>query len=168
MNGIEAVKRAVGHSHGWYEGTVADLTQEQADFLPPGSAHPIGEVVAHILQTEDMIVSGMLQGQRPLWERDGWEAKLGIPNVSRHTQEMARGFKGDLAALQPYKEAVYASTQAYLDSLSDADLDREVDMGGNTTTVGDALTNALVGNNLAHTGEISALKGVQGSKGYAF
>ena len=35
-------------------------------------------------------------------------------------------------------------------------------------TVFDALTNALVGNNLAHTGEISALKGVQGAKGYPF
>ena len=169
MDGVEAIKRAVGHSHEWYEGTVADLTQQQADFLPPGTAHPIGEIVTHVLQAEDMIVSGMLQGQPSVWERDGWEAKLGIPNVAQHTQEMARGFKGDLAALQPYKEAVFASTQAYLDSLSEADLDREIDgMGEQPTAVADVITNALVGNNLAHTGEISALKGVQGAKGYPF
>lgn len=40
MNGVEAVKRAVGHSHGWYEGTVADLTQQQADFLPRAPPTP--------------------------------------------------------------------------------------------------------------------------------
>ncbi len=34
--------------------------------------------------------------------------------------------------------------------------------------VADALSNALIGNNLAHTGEISALKGLQGAKGYQF
>lgn len=112
-----------------------------------------------------MIISGMLQGQPSIWERDGWEAKVGIPNVTRHSQEMARGFKADRAALQPYKDAVYASTQAYLDLLTDADLEGG---GGGPMTVADALTNALVGNNLAHTGEISALKGIQGSKGYAF
>ena len=137
--------------------------------MPPGMAHPFGELVAHVLQAEDMIISGMLQGQPSVWERDGWEGKLGIPNVAMHTQEMARGFKGDVHALQPYKEAVFASTQAYLDSLTDADLDREVEGGGGgPMTVVDAITNALVGNNLAHTGEISALKGVQGAKGYAF
>ena len=169
MNGVEAVKRAVGHSHGWFEGTIADLTQEQADFMPPGMAHPIGELVAHVLQSEDFIINGMLQGQPSVWERDGWEAKLGIPNVVMHTQETARGFKGDVQALRPYQEAVFASTQVYLDSLTEADLDREVEgMGEGPTTVVDAITNALVGNNLAHTGEISALKGVQGAKGYAF
>jgi hypothetical protein len=115
------------------------------------------------------MINGMLQGQPSIWERDGWGEKLGVPNVARHTQDVARGFKCDVAALKPYQEAVYASTQAYLDSLSDADLDRELEgPGGRPMTVADALTNALVGNVLAHTGEISALKGVQGAKGYAF
>jgi hypothetical protein len=35
-------------------------------------------------------------------------------------------------------------------------------------TVYDVLSNFLVGNTLAHTGEISALKGLQGAKGYPF
>ena len=168
MDAIEAIRGTINHSHGWFEGTTGDLTQEQADYLPSGTAHPIGEIVAHILQSEDMIINGMIQGQPSVWESGGWEQKLGIPNVARHTQDMARGFKGDLAALQPYKEAVFASTQACLDGLSAEDLEREVQAGEGTMTVFDALTNALVGNNLAHTGEISALKGVQGAKGYPF
>lgn len=85
-----------------------------------------------------------------------------------HTQEQARGVKCDVAALQPYKDAVYASVQSYLDGLTDAELDRGFDGPFGPTTVIDMLTNALIGNTLAHTGEISALKGVQGAQGYPF
>ena len=109
---VEAIRGTVNHSHGWFEGTTSDLTQEQADFLPPGTAHPIGELIAHVLQSDDFIINGMIQGQPSVWESQGWEEKLSIPNVVMHTQETARGFKGDVAALQPYKEAVYASTAA--------------------------------------------------------
>ncbi len=168
MDAVEAVTRAVNHSHGWFDGTCSDLTQEQADFLPSGTAHPIGELVTHVLQSEDFIVNGMIQGQPSVWESGGWEQKLGIPNLAMHTQEQARGFKGNLAALEPYKQAVYASTQAFLEKLTADELDREVQGPEGAMTVADAITNALIGNNLAHTGEISALKGVQGAKGYPF
>ncbi len=168
MDAIEAIRGTINHSHEWFEGTMSDLTQEQADYLPPGTAHPIGALVAHILQSEDTVINGMVQGQPSVWESGGWEQKLGIPNVARLSQEVARSFKGDLNALRPYKEAVFASTQSCLDGLSVEDLDREVEIGEGTMTVFDALTNVVVGNNLAHTGEISALKGVQGAKGYAF
>ncbi len=106
MNVIEATKRAVGHSHDWFSGTCADLTQQQADYLPAGVAHPIGELLAHVLQSEDFIINGMIQGKPPVWEAQGWEQKLGVPNVAMHTQEVARGFKVDIKSLEPYKSAV--------------------------------------------------------------
>jgi len=168
MDVVEATKRSVGHSHDWFSGTCADLSQAQADFLPAGVAHPIGELVAHVLQSEDFIINGMIQGKPPVWETEGWEQKLGVPNVAMHTQEMARGFKVDLKALEPYKAAVYASTESYLAGITPDELDREVQGPFGAMKVADALSNALIGNNLAHTGEISALKGLQGAKGYAF
>jgi hypothetical protein len=66
---------------------------------------------------------------------------------------------------------VYAATNRYLDSITDADLDRELDMSGwdmPPTRVGDLLNMFLLGNIFAHTGEISAVKGIQGAKGYPF
>ena len=168
MDGIEAIRRTIDHSHEWFTGTLGDLTKEQADYVPPGTAHPISEIIAHVLQTEDFIISGMIQGKPSVWETGGWEQKLGIPNVAMHTQEQARGFQCDYTALRPYKEAVYASTKAYLDGASDAELAREVQGPTGPMPVADALTNALIGNNLAHAGEIAALKGVQGAKGYPF
>jgi hypothetical protein len=168
MNAVEALRRAIDHSHRWFDGTTSDVTQEQADYLPAGMAHPIGELMAHVIQSEDGIINGICQGKPTVWESGGWEQKLGVPNVMGHTTEMARGFKCDLKALEPYKEAVYASTQAYLDGIDEAELDREAEGPFGKATVLDFLTNALIGNNLAHTGEISALKGLQGAKGYPF
>ena len=168
MNGTETVRVAINHAHGWFDGTCADLTPEQAAYVPEGTAHPISEIVAHVIQSEDMIVNSMIQGQPSVWESDGWEQKLGIPNVARHTQEQAKAFTADLAALPPYKEAVYESVAAFAEALTEEELDREVQSPNGTMTVADALTNALLGNTLAHTGEISALKGVQGATGYPF
>ena len=168
MNSTETVRVAINHAHGWFNGTCADLTAEQAAYVPAGTAHPICEIVTHVIQSEDMIVNSMIQGKPSVWESGGWEQKLGIPNVAQHTQEQAKSFTADLAALEPYKEAVYASLEAFVAALTEEELDREVQGPGGAMTVADALTNALLGNTLAHTGEISALKGVQGATGYPF
>ena len=55
MDAAEAVKKAMGHAHGWFEGTASDVTSEQASYLPPGTTHASTEIVAHVVQFEDMI-----------------------------------------------------------------------------------------------------------------
>jgi hypothetical protein len=167
MNGVDVLKTAIAASHEWYQGTVADLTPEQAGYLPEGVVHPISELVTHVLQTEDYVITQVLQGQPTLWERDGWGDRLSLPFVVRHDTETARSFKADVASLQPYAEAVYAQTDSYLNQLSETDLDREFDFGVRKMNLAQVLFIIMIGNTLAHTGEISALKGLQGAKGYA-
>ena len=55
----------------WYEATIADVTAEQANHLPPGVPHPIGELAAHILHTEDGMINMVILGKQMVWERDG-------------------------------------------------------------------------------------------------
>jgi len=77
----------------------------------------------------------------------------------------------DLLAFRAYAKAVYDATDAYLDTLADPELSREVDlseMGMGKQTVGFVLDNVLLGHAYCHCGEISALKGIQGKKGYPF
>ena len=169
MDGVEALRRAVNASHQWYQGTVADVTPEQANYRPPGTAHTIAETAAHILHGEDGVVNGMLRGRAPLWERGGYGERLGIPYLMSHDAVPAGQFQCDVQALQEYAQALYAETDEYFDSLTDADLDQEseVEMLG-TMTVADKLAMFFIGNVFAHTGEISAIKGVQGAKGYPF
>ena len=79
--------------------------------------------------------------------------------------------KIDLASLRSYAREVYAATDAYLVSLTDADLARAVDLsalGLGRMPVKQLVLLALLGNALTHCGEISCLKGLQGAKGYPF
>jgi hypothetical protein len=78
------------------------------------------------------------------------------------------GFQVEIALLQPYKEAVYASVASFIDGLTAEELDRDIQAPAGPMRVADALTNALVGNTLTHTGDISALKGIQGATSYPF
>jgi DinB family protein len=167
----------LGH---WYlDGTMADVTSEQAHYAPPGRANPIGATFAHLVCSEDLIVNGMLRQQAPLSAsshagRTGLSEPMpmpGSPDWGEAYGAWARRVRVDLATLKSYAEAVYGSTDAYLASLSDSDLDRELDL----TAVGFGqqklawMLNLLVLNHIGtETGEISTLKGIQGAKGYPF
>ncbi|MSQ15433.1 MAG: hypothetical protein EXR50_06175 [Dehalococcoidia bacterium] len=71
-----------------------------------------------------------------------------------------------------YAKVVFANTDSFLGSLKDSDLEREIDLlqfgFPNNMTMGAFLGQMLLGNTYAHTGEISALKGVMSMKGYPF
>ena len=172
MDSIQVLKRAFEGSHNWYQGTIADVTAEQANQVPDGVAHPIGETALHILHSEDGMINMAILGKPMIWERDGWAAKLGAPVMMMQESAAARSVRCDPQELQEYAQSVYANTNAFLDGLSAEDLDtKEVDMtadGFGIMKLGDFLTQALLGNNYAHTGEISALKGILGRKGYPF
>ncbi|MEO8084795.1 MAG: hypothetical protein ABI780_13305, partial [Ardenticatenales bacterium] len=124
----------------------------------------------HILHSEDGMVS-MLQGQPPIWEREGYGQKLGLPMLMTQTSEGSRAYTCNPADLADYNKAVYAQTDTFLSGLTDADLDRPIDLtswGMGVMPMAGVLTNMLLGNNFAHTGEISALKGTKGLQGYPF
>jgi hypothetical protein len=167
----------LGH---WYlAGTMADVTAEQAHYAPPGRANPIGATFAHVVCSEDLIVNGMLRQQTPLLASShanttGLSEPMPMPRSPDWGEAYgawARRVQVDLAALKTYAEAVYAGTDTYLASLSDSDLERELDLsevGFGTRKLGWML-NLLVLNHIGtETGEISVLKGIQGAKGYPF
>ncbi|HEX5163803.1 MAG TPA: DinB family protein [Thermomicrobiales bacterium] len=174
MDGIAVLKSAYAGAHMWYRGTIEGLTSEDANRVPPGIAHPIGQQIAHILHAEDGMLNMVLRGQPMLWERDGWGARLDLPLQLAQTSDSARAFRCDaqqLAQLGEYADAVFANTDAYLDSLTPDDLDAEADLtaaGMGTMPLGVFLTQFLLGNTYGHTGEISTLKGMLGRTGYPF
>jgi hypothetical protein len=77
----------------------------------------------------------------------------------------------DLSALRAYARAVASETDTWLAGLSDPELDRPMDLTGaglGQHTWGSAIA-LLVANHLGtETGEIAALKGIQGARGYPF
>lgn len=157
-------------AHGMLEGTVADVTTEQAHWAPPGKALPLAAHYAHIVVSEDAIISGMLKGGPPL-AATIWAGKTGLsemPPQGFDWVQWAKRVRVNLAELREYARAVYENTDGYLASLSDDDLARPLDLsslGVGEKTFGWMLSIQL-GNVDHHCGEISCLKGLQGAKGY--
>ena len=171
MNAIDAIKLAYAGSHDWYQGTIADVTPDAANSVPGGEAQPISYIAAHILHCEDVMINTALQGKPSIWERGGWQEKFGLPLALDQPTADAQAYRCDPLKLNDYARKVYESTETYLDGLSTEDLDREVDLtafGAPKMGRGAFLLTMVLGNNYAHTGEISALKGIMGKKGYPF
>ena len=172
MNAIELFRVQINASREIVQGTVADLTQELSDHKPEGTAHPIGACYAHLLTTEDFIVSMVLRRQQPLMMgelagKSGMSAPPPGPGGDQHA--WATSVKVDLGRAQEYAKAVYKATDDYLGTLSPEDLDEEIDVPGfGKNTRAWLIGTAALIHPANHVGEISALKGVQGARGYPF
>jgi hypothetical protein len=153
------------------EMTMADVTQEQAYWLPPGIANPIGATYAHAVCGLDGVFNGLLRGAAPLFA-SSWAGKTGVSEPQMNsTPEWAHSVRVDLTTARAYAQAAYTNVDAYISGLSETDLARELDLsmvGLGTQTLDWCLSALVTGhlNNMA--GEISCLKGIQGAKGYPF
>lgn len=153
----------------WFYGTIEGLSNEQLHWRPDGQALPIAAHVAHIVCSEDGVINGMLQNKPPLMA-GAWATKTGLsepPPPGFEWREWGSRVKVDLAAHRAYADAVFAATDAYIGSLSDADLEPILDLPLGKYSIASMLT-IMQHNVLAHTGEISCLKGLKGGKGYPF
>ncbi|PZS05739.1 MAG: hypothetical protein DLM69_00705 [Candidatus Chloroheliales bacterium] len=161
-------------SAAWYlEGTMTDVTPELAHAVPPGKAHTIAGYYAHYVIMTDMIVNAMLKGGAPLFATT-WADKTGvsepIPNADadweKNHAEWARRVQVDLPAMREYAKAVYASADEYLASLTPEALDQKVKLFGGEFGLGWAINMFIINHISSGTGEISAVKGVLGAKGF--
>jgi hypothetical protein len=171
MNGINAIREGIQWGNEILEMVMADVTDEQARWMPPGIANPIGALFAHAYLAADGVVHALLQGIPPLYAST-WADKVGVEAPQMNlTIDWARSIRPDLPALRSYGQAVSEAISIYTGKLSDTDLDREIDLTGvglGIRTVGWALNGLVAAHHNNMAGEISALKGIQGAQGYPF
>jgi hypothetical protein len=166
---VELLRAMFRNAHDTLERTMADVTPEQAHWLPPGAAIPIGAEYAHIVGGEDAVLNMFVRKAPPLLATT-WAGRTGMSELMPQTAPWdiwARSVKIDLAQMRQYAQAVYAQTDEYLASLEPNDLDAELDFAGRRS-VADALGCVLLSHVNNHCGEISLCKGLQGAKGYPF
>jgi hypothetical protein len=173
MNTVELTQYSLGNAFRILGQVVADLTQEQADWIPPGIANPIGALYWHTISGADEVVHKWSRGQAPLYQKDGWQEKVltvSVPEPGHDGDYLAymRTIRVDVAALHAYTKAVAEAVQAWLASLAPEDLERELETPIGKLNVGQMLETFVIWHINAHCGEISALKGCQGARGYPF
>lgn len=173
MDSIELLDYSLKNAFGILRDVTGDLTQEQADWQPPGLANPIGATYWHVLSSCDDIVHQWGRGEPPLYEREGWRERAFTtwqlePEHGGDWHGWMRAIRVDLPALHEYAQVLASAISDWLATLTPEDLERT-----NQTPVGElALANMLeifvIWHLSAHCGEIAALKGCQSARGYAF
>ena len=141
-------------------------TSEQLHYVPDGESHSVAWVLWHAARIEDLLVNGAWQGKPEIWREGEWAAKTGLPErgfgTGQSTEEAAAVRITDLDAMWEYQDAVNTNTQAFLDGLSDDDLDREIKLGDRDETLGESITLHLCTHLNGHRGEINLIRGMHG------
>jgi len=170
MNTVELLQFSLGSALRIFKQVTEDLTQEQTDWTPPGTANSIGALYWHTMSSTDQIVHGWCMGQAPLAQKDGWKTKIvtSEPEDKDDRAAQIRDVRVDLAEMHAYSKAVAQAVKGCLASLTPDDLERKVDTPLGEFNLGQVLETFGAWHISAHCGEIAALKGCQGAKGYPF
>jgi hypothetical protein len=173
MNTVEPVQYSLSFAFQVLDGLVTDVTQEQADWQPPGTANPIGALYWHVIAHADQIAHDWGMGQASLRQRDGWQEKVVITRPATDPEDpfgelwaVREGLCVDLAALHDYAQATSQAIQEWVASLRPEDLERTVNTTIGELAMGQMIEAYIVWHVNVHCGEIAALKGCQGLKGY--
>jgi len=196
MNTVELIHYSLGFAFELLESLTADLTQEQADWMPPGRANPIGALYWHTVAYVDQYVHEwcmapyrpvafeewldargagreLVMGQTPLRQSAGWQEKVVITWPPENPADpywqvraTREGLRLDLPALHDYARATAQTVLNWMASLTPEDLERTISTPIGTYNLGQVLGVFIVAHVNDHSGEISALKGCQALQGY--
>jgi hypothetical protein len=169
MSVTKFLREQIQQAHGLLEATMEGVTNEQAHWTPPGIANPLSATYVHAIVSEDIAINMVLKSGAPLYAT-AWAEKTGISEIQPlTTAEWARRVRIDVPTTRSYARAVHAATDAYLADLQEEELNRILDLsnfGLGQMSVGAVLSRLVLGHIDNMSGEISVLKGLQGSRGY--
>lgn len=159
MDALQLLREQAAFTEDVTSSVLAQVTNQHGSWWPEGSAgNSIAATSFHIYLTEDRLVS-RARGAAPLI--DQWQDRLGVDPASLWT---ASGL--DMDQIRAYAAAVHANTKQFLEAATPADLEREIDTPRGKRAVATSLSLALVIHKATHIGDVSALLGCQGMKGF--
>jgi uncharacterized damage-inducible protein DinB len=143
---------------------VRGLTDEQIAQAPGPEANTIGWLVWHLTRIQDDHVAGVA-GTEQVWTAVGWYDRFALPfppaeHGYGHGPEQVAAVRPTEELLIGYHDAVHAATQAYVRTLTDADLDRVVDTDWDPpVTLGVRLV-SVISDDLQHVGQAAYVRGL--------
>jgi uncharacterized damage-inducible protein DinB len=164
MNGPAYAKLSLTETFGLMNAASDGMDEAQYNWAPGGTCNSVAKSHVHATTSIDFFINAIAQGKPLLWSEHG--PKAGLPANPMGIWS----FEGTIpmAAINAYAKEIEQAALDYVGSLTEADLDREID----TQFFGKKSLGwiiQLVGlHSAGHTGDISAVKGMQGLKGLPF
>jgi hypothetical protein len=149
------------------EGTtvaIDGLSPEDLAHRVTPNANPIGWLVWHLMRVQDSHVAEAA-GTEQVWTSTGWHDRFGLPYDELATgygqsRDQVGAFNVGAELLDGYARAVTSVTLAYLDGLSESDLEIVVDDSWDPpVTLGIRLL-SVVGDDFKHLGQAEYARGL--------
>jgi hypothetical protein len=172
MDAIELIRYEIRRTWEWLDVTVSDITEEQANWNPPGLANSIAATYAHTIFAADEDFNQIYSGGKMLL-RTTWADRCGLSELPPQEGEWdwsawGRRMTMDLEAFRGYANAVWQTIEGFMERVTYEDLRREFDMSlwDLGTWTGFDFFSLHMHHPRIHGGEIATLKGLQGLPGW--
>jgi len=154
------------------ENVLKGLAQDDLDWQPKDDCNSIGWLVWHLTRQQDAQIASLMGGKQ-LWVTDKWYAKFDRqPEPDDvgfgHSPEQISAFKApDSRTLLGYNRAVVEHSNKFINSLSEDDLDRELNEPWfqPLPTVGVRLV-SILDDSVLHAGQAAYIRGLRQGKGW--
>lgn len=168
MDTKEYLQKQIESMKSLQDAAVKDLTDEQLMFNPEGTVSPIGVIWLHMVYSEDSFIAILMQ-KPTLWEAGGWKERFELEKAPDFGEDWTvfQESKITVDLLEAYTQAVREETSACLEATSSESLDERVKFFSESDPKADVWV-LLSQHTLLHSGEIAAIKGLQGVKGLPF
>ena len=159
-------KRGLNEYYGKLKESVSGLTPEELMWQPGPESNHILWTVWHMARVSDRWANSTVLGNDELWPRNGWAAKLDMPEDRYgrgETPDQVRDFPYvDISLILQYYDATHASVLAMIDALEQSDLDRDVfsEYRDESLNIGWILGHILAEES-QHLGQVSYIRGIQ-------
>ncbi|MGI8882085.1 MAG: mycothiol transferase [Jatrophihabitans sp.] len=144
--------------------TVDGLDIDQLAYRIDDSANSIAWLIWHLTRVQDDHIAAAA-GSEQVWLSDGWVGRFALPfddHATGYAQSaddvgQVRAEPGELLA---YHDAVHDRTVAYLDGLSDADLEQVVDADWDPPVTLSVRLVSVFSDDLQHAGQAAYVRGL--------
>ena len=72
MDTIEFIRQLIAVTRNQTEASMKDITVEQLNWTPPGTASPVSAILIHMMTSEDFFFQTIIQGKPRIWEEGCW------------------------------------------------------------------------------------------------
>lgn len=164
MNATTYARQQLEQIFGLVNAAAGGMDDTQYNWEPAGTCNSASKSHVHMLTSLDFFINAKVRGQDLAWST--FAPANGLP--ANPLEVWNHGGAISQAAVAEYGKGLQQSVLDYVSSLSDADLDREVDTQFfGTKSIAFVLQLAAM-HCAGHAGDVSAVKGMQGLKGIPF
>lgn len=165
MKSADLLIDAFGRIHQIVHQVVDGLTTDRLSARLDEGSNSIAWLVWHLTRIQDDHVADASGGEQ-IYTSGGWADRLGLPfdpsdtGYGHSSEDVAAVKVGSGELLTGYHDAVYEQTLAYVERLSDPDLDRIVDASWDPPVSLGVRLVSVISDDLQHAGQAAFLRGV--------